>query len=57
MDQTQFSGKEQFAEDVDRLTLGEQPLESGDESYQADLELADLLNRASFTPSQSYKTQ
>lgn len=57
MSQTQFSGKEQFAEDIDRLYSGEKLVESGDEAYQADLELADLLNRASFTPSQSYKTQ
>lgn len=57
MSQTQFSGKEQFAEDVDRLYSGERPVESGDEAYQADLELADLLNHAGFTPSQSYKTQ
>jgi hypothetical protein len=57
MSQTQFSGNEQFAEDVDRLYNGERLVESGDEAYQADLELADLMNRASFTPSQSYKTQ
>ena len=57
MSQTQFSGKEQFAEDVDRLYTGEQPIESGDGAYQADLELADLLNRTSFTPKQAYQTQ
>lgn len=57
MSQTEFSGKDQFAEDVDRLYSGEPPVESGDESYRADLELADLLNRASFAPSQAYKTQ
>jgi len=57
MGQTQFSGNEQFAEDVDRLYAGEQPVGGGDQDYQADLELADLLNRASFMPTQTYKTQ
>jgi hypothetical protein len=57
MSQTQFSENEQFAEDVDRIYRGEKPATSGDEAYQADLEFADLLNRASFTPNQAYKTQ
>ena len=57
MSEIKFTGNEQFAEDVDRLYTGETPIESGDEAYQADLELANLLNRTSFTPSQAYKTQ